>query len=192
MIPLAYTTPPTWFETARGDLEALLSDHLHCERKAAEHALGLVRKYARSRDVVLRLTRLAHEETSHLVQVQSLMDERGLAVRSDIANHYVRALLAQVRADEPDRKVDLLLCAALVEARSHERLACLARGFSASGDDRLGRFYASLGDAEARHADLYFELAEQAAPGKVAARLHELIAIEAAVVSSLPPGSRIH
>lgn len=41
---LVTATPRDWFDFASRDLHALLSDHLHCERKEAENALGLVRR----------------------------------------------------------------------------------------------------------------------------------------------------
>lgn len=43
---LLSSTVPSWTEAARADLPALLCDHLHCERKAVENALQLVRRYA--------------------------------------------------------------------------------------------------------------------------------------------------
>jgi tRNA-(ms[2]io[6]A)-hydroxylase len=112
--PLRALTPPTWFATSGRDLAALLSDHLHCERKAAENALSLIRRYASRPTLVARLTRLAHEETSHLVQMAGLLEERGLALRADTPNRYARALLAEVRGVEPGRLVDSLLCSALI------------------------------------------------------------------------------
>ena len=42
---LLSSTHPRWFAASSADLPALLSDHLHCERKAAENALSLVRRY---------------------------------------------------------------------------------------------------------------------------------------------------
>jgi tRNA 2-(methylsulfanyl)-N6-isopentenyladenosine37 hydroxylase len=185
-------TDPGWFEVSRRDLGALLSDHLHCERKAAENALSLVRRYAGSAALVERLTRLAHEETSHLVQVGELLRERGLPLRQDLPNHYARGLLALMRPNEPARRVDALLCAALIEARSHERLSLLAEGFAESGEGELGRIYAALASAEDRHAELYVELAKEGAREDVDARLRELAAREAEILAALPPGSRIH
>jgi tRNA-(ms[2]io[6]A)-hydroxylase len=189
--PLRALTPAGWFETSQRDLGALLSDHLHCERKAAENALSLVRRYATRPALVARLTRLAHEETSHLVQVAALLEERGLPLRSDTPNHYARALLAEVRGNEPGRLVDSLLCAALIEARSHERLSLLAEGFASAGDARLGDFYAALAAAEDRHAEIYVELAEGATP-LAAERLAELAEREAAIIAALPHASRVH
>src|SRR4030095_5027172 len=90
-------THPRWFRASTADLPALLSDHLHCERKAAESALGLVRRYPHRGTSVDALARLAHEETSHVIQVAALIAELGWAVRVDTPNRYARALLAEVR-----------------------------------------------------------------------------------------------
>jgi tRNA-(ms[2]io[6]A)-hydroxylase len=185
-------TDPGWFEVSRRDLGALLSDHLHCERKAAENALSLVRRYCGSPALVERLTRLAHEETSHLVQVGELLSERGLPLRPDMPNHYARGLLALVRSNEPGRRVDALLCAALIEARSHERLSLLAEGFAGRGEGELAGIYAALAHAEDRHAELYVELAREGAREDVDQRLGELAEQEAGILGALPPGSRIH
>src|SRR5581483_9802759 len=85
-------------------------------------------------DSVDALARLAHEETSHVIQVGALMARRGWTPRSDTPNRYARALLAEVRTEEPGRLVDALVVAAFIEARSHERLGLLARGFAQAGD----------------------------------------------------------
>ena len=190
---LKSSTCPRWFETAAGNLGHLLSDHLHCERKAAENALALVRRYPVHDDAALTLSRLAHEETSHIIQVAELMASRGYTPRGDNANHYARALLAEVRPREPDHKCDLLLVAALIEARSHERLRLLEQGFAGRGDDRLAAFYRALANAEDRHAEIYRELAEQTvgAPA-VAARLEALSLREAQILGDLPFSHRVH
>jgi tRNA-(ms[2]io[6]A)-hydroxylase len=186
--PLRSATPPAWSSASRRDLGALLSDHLHCERKAAENALGLLRRYSGHADLVERLSRLAHEETSHVVQVAAALAGRGLALRPDTPNQYARALLAEVRGNEPGRRMDALLCAGLIEARSHERLGLLAAGFAADGDAELADLYATLTAAEDRHADIFIALA---GPGS-AARLDFLAAREAEILATLPQGSRIH
>jgi tRNA-(ms[2]io[6]A)-hydroxylase len=190
---LKSSTHPRWFAAAAANLGALLSDHLHCERKAAENALSLVRRYPADGHTVEALCRLAHEETSHVVQVADLMTERGLGPRADSPNRYARALLAELRPREPEHRLDALLVAALIEARSHERLGLLERGFAAAGDERLATFYRALANAEDRHAALYVELAERAAPPPVvAARLDDLASREAEILAALPFAARVH
>lgn len=199
---LLYATPPDWFAAATADLGGLLSDHLHAERKAAENALLLLRKYPHDRLFVETLARLAHEETSHVVQVSLSMQELGLAPRSDISNPYTRQLFTLMRQGEPARKVDSLLVAALIEARSHERLRLLAAGFAALGAKggafaerftKLADFYTVLANAEERHAESFVALAEREdSQHAVADRLTALALSEATIVAALPMGPRVH
>ena len=187
------STHPRWFEASSADLPALLSDHLHCERKAAENALSLVRRYPHRGTSVERLGRLAHEETSHVVQVGALIGRRGWTARADSPNRYARALLAEVRGREPGRLFDALLVGAFIEARSHERLGLLARGFARAGDDELADFYAALATAEERHAEIFIELARPLLPeADGEARIAELAEREAEILAALPHASRIH
>jgi len=189
---LASSTHPGWFARSSADLGALLSDHLHCERKAAENALSLVRRYPHRPGVEV-LARLAHEETSHVVQVAALLAERRLPLRADTPNRYARALLEEVRGVEPERLLDALLVAAFIEARSHERLGLLAAGFAASGEPALAAFYRALTAAEARHAEIFVDLARPlVAEAAFRARLAELAEREAAILGALPHAARIH
>ncbi|HLK89592.1 MAG TPA: tRNA isopentenyl-2-thiomethyl-A-37 hydroxylase MiaE [Polyangia bacterium] len=186
-------THPRWFAAGARDLQALLSDHLHCERKAAENALALVRRYPHRGESVTQLGRLAHEETSHVIQVAALLGRRGWTPRADSPNRYARALLEEVRGHEPERLLDMLLVAAFIEARSHERLGLLARGFGEDGETELADFYAALGSAEERHAEIFLELAQPLVPADVfAARLEELGQREAEILGALPHDSRVH
>ena len=94
-----------------------------------------------------------------------------------------------------DRTVDEMLVCALIEARSHERFVALADALGARTG--LGKLYADLRDAEARHGELYLELALESAGGPdaepaVTARLAELSALEARVVARPGMPLRIH
>ena len=190
---LLSSTHPRWFAASTADLHALLSDHLHCERKAAENALALVRRYPHRGTSVASLSRLAHEETSHVVQVGALIAERGWTPRSDSPNQYARALLAEVRGREPGRLLDALFVAAFIEARSHERLGLLARGFAASGEGELAAFYGALAHAEERHAEIFLELARPlVGEAEYEARLAELAEREAEIIAALPHVPRVH
>jgi tRNA-(ms[2]io[6]A)-hydroxylase len=190
---LLSSTHPRWFAASTADLLALLSDHLHCERKAAENALALVRRYPHRGGSVASLSRLAHEETSHVVQVAGLIAERGWTPRADTPNHYARALLAEVRGREPARLLDALFVAAFIEARSHERLGLLARGFARTGEAELAAFYGALANAEERHAEIFLELAQPLVPeAEYASRLLELAERETAIIGALPHVSRVH
>jgi tRNA-(ms[2]io[6]A)-hydroxylase len=190
---LRCSTHPRWFAASTSDLQALLSDHLHCERKAAENALSLVRRYPHRGDSVGSLTRLAHEETSHVVQVAALLARRRWAPRADTPNHYARGLLREVRGREPERLLDALLVAAFIESRSHERLSLLADGFERTGEAELAGFYQALASAEERHAEIFVELAVPLVPAPVLEqRLEELAQREAEILAALPHAPRVH
>jgi tRNA-(ms[2]io[6]A)-hydroxylase len=186
----ASRTDPRWLEVALGDLDAVLADHLHCERKAAQSALSMVRAYPDRPDLVAAVARLAHEETSHVVQVTQVLARRGARPRFDLGDDYVVELRAGVRKREPDRLVDHLLVFALIEARSAERLALLGEALP---DPELAALYRALATAEVRHRDTFLALALTAGPrAEVARRAAELATREAEIVARLPVRPRIH
>ena len=188
ILPLTLTSP-TWLAVALADLDTVHQDHLHCERKAAQSALSLVRSYPDRLDLVLAVSRLAHEETAHVVQVTQLLGRRGVAPTMDFGDEYAAALYANVRRGEPARLLDRLLVFALIEARSAERLGLLADAIT---DEATATLYRGLATAEDRHRDTFLELAAAAAPAEWQARLAVLARAEADVVARLPVRARIH
>jgi tRNA-(ms[2]io[6]A)-hydroxylase len=85
-----------------------------------------------------------------------------------------------------------MLSCALIEARSHERFERLR---AAVDDERLARFYGELAEAEARHGELYVELAVEAAGGDaaaVSARLAQLADAEGEIVARPGQATRMH
>jgi len=196
-------TDPRWVGVALADLDAVLCDHLHCERKAAQSALSLVRSYPDRPELSVAVARLAHEETSHVLRVSQLLARRRIGPRLDQIDDYARALRAHVRKREPERLIDSLLVFALIEARSAERLALLGEALAAGSHEReLAELYRTLAAAEVRHRDMFVQLAFDCAPvqargkrrasAEVAARLVELAAAESDIVAQLPIRPRIH
>ena len=182
-------TGPRWLEIALADLDAVHADHLHCERKAAQSALSLIRTYPDRADLVDAMARLAHDETRHVVQVSQLIARRGQATSFDHGDDYAAALRQQVRKREPERLLDRLLVFAVIEGRSAERLGLLA---GALDDDKSRALYASLADAEVRHRDTFLALARDAFPDTWRARAAELAALEATILEHRPIVARIH
>jgi tRNA 2-(methylsulfanyl)-N6-isopentenyladenosine37 hydroxylase len=178
-----------WLAVATADLDSIHADHLHCERKAAQSALSLIRSYPERADLVTAMARLAHDETRHVVQVAQLMARRGQPASYDHGDAYAARLRALIRAREPDRLLDRLLVFAIIEGRSAERLALLA---GALPDEPARALYASLATAEVRHRDIFLSLARDAAPQSWRARAAELAAAEAEILSDHPIAARIH
>jgi tRNA-(ms[2]io[6]A)-hydroxylase len=190
MLHLAAPTPPAWTRQALAHLDDVLVDHAHCEKKAASTAMSLLFRYPERTDLSLALSRLAREELAHFERVVGLLAARGIVLRHQRPAPYAAALLAAVRTTEPERLVDTLLCMALIEARSCERMQLLAE---ACRDGEVTALYRELLASEARHHATYVELAGRVlAPALVEARLAELAAHEAAVLAEVVPLPRLH
>ena len=162
--PVGQQHPSALVRVGDGDLHALLSDHLHCERKAAENALSLVRRYPHRGDSVDSLSRLAHEETSHIIQVAGLLARRGWAPRGDTPN-LMRGRCSRSFADG-SRTASWIRCWWRPSSRRGRTNACPAGGgFLATGEAELGAFYRALSVAEERHGEIFLELAVVLVPG---------------------------
>jgi tRNA 2-(methylsulfanyl)-N6-isopentenyladenosine37 hydroxylase len=186
-------TPVGWVDAAAHRWRELLVDHANCEKKAASTALALMFAYPEDRALGIALARLAREELRHFEQVQKLMARLKVPAARLSPGRYAGAMRAQCRAHEPARRLDLMLCGALIEARSCERFALLAPRLP----EPMARFYADLAVAELRHQDLYLSLAQQLAadplgPGELERSLHRLAAHEAQLATSPDTQFRFH
>jgi tRNA-(ms[2]io[6]A)-hydroxylase len=187
---LAVTTDGAWVQRALGDVDEILVDHAHCEKKAASTALSLLFRYPEQGALLVPLARLAQEELGHFADVVAVLAARGVGLRHQVPSSYAGALLAAVRPTEPERLVDTLLCAALIEARSCERMQLLADALT---DARLVALYRSLLRAEARHHATYLRLAAAVRDaGAVDVRLAELARLEATALACATPRPRLH
>ena len=185
---LCAPTPAAWVEDALAHLPELLQDHANCEKKAASSALALMFAYPEDRPLGAALSRLAREELRHFEQVLRAMALLGLPFGRQRPGRYAQQLRRAARTDDPERKLDLLLTGALIEARSAERFALLAPHLSPP----LARLYADLAGAEARHFLLYVGFARAAAPQEWRTRLEALADREAQLVTEPDETLRFH
>jgi tRNA 2-(methylsulfanyl)-N6-isopentenyladenosine37 hydroxylase len=189
---LRVRTPQAWLDAVVPHRDELLIDHANCEKKAASTALSLMFTYPEDAALSERLSRLAREELRHFEQVQRLMTSLGVAWRRLSPSRYAQRLRQHLRAEEPGRQVDILICGAFIEARSCERFLAMAPAL----EPPVSTFYQSLAQAEARHFALYLDLARQAA-GKsgddtLDARIAFFAALEAELVTSPDAQFRFH
>jgi tRNA-(ms[2]io[6]A)-hydroxylase len=194
---LRAATEPAWVDAAVLDWHTLLLDHANCEKKAASTALALLFAYPEDRTLTARLSRLAREELRHFEQVERMLERLGVPARRLPPGRYAGELRRCVGAEEPRRKLELMLCGALIEARSCERFELLAGRLPAP----LGDFYGGLAAAERRHAGLYVELAQAVAhpgagdtlpEGELARRLERLATREAELATEPDTEFRFH
>lgn len=191
---LEYATPPGWAarQRAPGCTAELLLDQAHLEKKAAAGAVNFLFRVPFDARWQRGLSALGREELVHYERTLKLLERRGIGYATQAPGGYAAGLKRGILRDMPLRLVDELLVAAVIEARSCERMGLLAREF-ADVDAELADFYTELVAAEARHEVLYFEIAESiAGAGAAARRWREIAAHEAEVLAGLPWAPRLH
>ena len=198
MLSLESKTSDRWLDQVDGHLEEILIDHAHCEKKAAGTAMNLLFAYVDNIELSREMTEIVEEELAHFHLVIDLLGRRGIRFRRLTPSTYGRKLNDLVRRQEPQRAVDRLLVAGLIEARSCERFDLLRQHMrrrvdGAEFDLELADFYESLFESEARHHSTYVRLAKSFASAEaVQARLAELAEEEAQIVAEGDPLPRMH
>lgn len=184
-------TPAGWVACACTSPDVLLIDHANCEKKAASTALALMFAYAEDLDLTDKLSRLAREELRHYEQVAKLIRALKIVPQRLAPGRYAERMRRLVSRSEPQREVDLMICGAIIEARSCERFALLA---DAIGTPMRGLFK-GLHEAEARHHLVYLRLAGRAAQRAaldLEPRVAEFALLEAELITSADPVFRFH
>jgi tRNA-(ms[2]io[6]A)-hydroxylase len=190
MLHLKSLTDSSWLDQVDAHLDEVLIDHAHCEKKAAGTALNLIFHYVEDLELCREMTVIVNEELEHFHMVIELLERRGIRFRRLRPSQYGNKLHALVRKTEPERAVDRLLVAGLIEARSCERFQALAEHVD---DPELAEFYHSLFESEARHHTTYTRLASHFASEEVVnRRLEELYDAEAAIMAEREPWARMH
>ena len=146
MLSLHVPTADRWFAQVDEGLEEILIDHAHCEKKAAGVAMNLLFAYVDNTNLARAMTEIVNEELEHFQLVLDLLERRGIPFRKLAPSHYGPRLHELIRKGEPDRAVDRLLVAGLIEARSCERFSLLKDHVQ---DEELAAFYGGLFESEA-------------------------------------------
>lgn len=190
MLGLRQSTPRAFVDRFEENLEEMLLDHAHCEKKAAATALAFITKYPDLPGLVGTMAEIVEEEIAHFREVVAILERRGSTFRGARGSAYAGALHAHVRRDYTEGLVDRLLVAALIEARSCERFALLGEHLD---DPELAEFYRSLFESEARHYATYVKLALAVDDeARVRARLNEWLDIEADIIGNAEPTPHLH
>jgi tRNA-(ms[2]io[6]A)-hydroxylase len=188
---LRAATPASWVRQACATQDILLIDHANCEKKAASTALSLMFAYAEDLELTAKMSRLAREELRHYEQVAKLLKTLKVAPRRLAPGRYAERLRRLVAKTEPQREVDLMICGAFIEARSCERFAALS---AVIGGPCAGLFR-GLHAAEARHYEVYLDLARRAAKRSglpLEPRIEEFGLLEAQLISGPDECFRFH
>src|SRR5207249_12005557 len=116
MLNLHSPSPDRWLHQVSANLDELLIDHAHCEKKAAGVAMNLLFAYVEQVELCRAMTDIVQEELSHFHLVLDLLARRGIRFRRLRPGRYGDRLHALVSKLEPQRAVVRLLVAALIAA----------------------------------------------------------------------------
>jgi tRNA 2-(methylsulfanyl)-N6-isopentenyladenosine37 hydroxylase len=190
-LPLLHPTPRSWAELASANLPEFLADHAVCEQQVAMYALSLAGYYPNDVELVERVAGLAAEEVQHFRRVVAILKQRGWPLVGRRKNRWVQSLRERIVAGrEPWTKVDRLLFATLVEARSCERFTRLLEVVE---DQEVALLLADLGPAERRHWELFYKLAGRGvAADALAARFLGWREFEAELARGLGVSPTVH
>jgi len=188
--PLEWATPVEWVDAIATDTLALLSDHAHCELKAAASAQSLIVKNIQRPELIKELLSIAHEELQHFGRVVALIEARGGTLAPVSGNRYAGELLRRGVSGQSPHLLDRLIVAALIEARSLERFRLLADHLQ---DEELSALYADLLSSEASHRAFFLDAARKHfSEEEVSSELERFAAIEAEVIRALPFDHLVH
>ena len=181
-------TPKIWLDNAKENLETLLIDHAHCEKKAASTGLSLIYRYSDKPELLKMLSQLVREEMLHFEQVLEIIEKQGMEYKAIPASTYASSLHQHASKQEPQRLVDSLIIGAIIEARSCERFYAL----SAYVEEELAQYYRFLLKSESRHFEDYLHLARLYDEGDTEQRIEFFLQKEKDLIEAEDPLYRFH
>lgn len=183
-------TPRAWVEHASRHQDVLLVDQANCEKKAASSAIAMMYRNEHEPTYLNRLSRLAREELRHFEIVTATMRKCDVAYQRLGPSRYAKGLHQWVRTTtQAERFVDQVLVAAMIEARSCERIGALVPTL----DGVVKDLYVRLHESEGRHFYVYLELAtSQIDLEQVLWRLESLRELEISLIERDDPIFRFH
>lgn len=190
MYSLRFNTLPAWTQAVLDDFDAFLIDHAAAEKKASGMAISMLSHYPDKPEIVTAMIDLSLEEMTHFREVVKILHRRGLRLAADTKDPYVNALRRHIRTGTQAYLLDRLLIGSIVEARGCERFGLIAQALP---EGELKKFYWAITESEARHEDLFVNLAQLYFPlAEIEQRLDQLLDAEADIVASLPIVAALH
>ena len=180
MLMLRAKPPETWHIKVMANLDQVLVDHAHLERKAAQSALKLQR-YVELTNSLNVLTDIAIEELEHFNLVLKLLKQRGIFFGKAISSPWISGMMSAVRKGLNEQVIDHLICAAMIEGRSCEKFQILSN-LLRNVDDYLSGFYGDLVESEGNHYASYLLMAKKIDEAETERRLDFFLDLDAELV----------
>lgn len=190
-LSLKTSSSKKWIECVLANFDDFLKDHADCERKASSMAMSFVAKYPNRGEIIQDLIHTAIEELDHFRLVYKIMQERGLELNHSIAEDlYVKQLLKHCHSDRNKRFRDRLIIASIVENRGFERFKMVSDHIE---DEELSKFYHMIYTSEAKHGNIFVEMALNYFPEEeVFQRWEELAELEVGILNGLELKPALH
>ena len=141
--------PDDWLPKVLANLDSMLLDHCHLERKAAVSALSLM-KYPDLASHARELNSIAQEELEHFNLLLDLLEQRGGPFGVPHSSPWISGLMRFIRKGRREQVIDHLIAASLIEGRSCEKFQVLAQALS-NTEPALAKFYSNLVAIEGNH-----------------------------------------
>lgn len=181
---------PDWVDHIRDNLDGVLVDHAHLERKAASSAI-MLGKYRQLWHRMSDLNDIAIEELQHFQMVLDILGERGIAFDSTDSSPWISGLMKHVRRGVAGQIIDQLIVAALIEGRSCEKFQLLSEGLAES-EPELARFYGDLVESEGNHYAIYILMAKEVDEKEARDRLDFFLDEDARLIAQPNPLPMLH
>lgn len=191
-IELACASSQEWIDTVMADFDSFLIDHADCERKASAMAMSMVARYPDRSEIISDLIEIGIEELEHFRDVFAIMQERGVNLPTSMnKDPYIQELMPLTHGGTPEtRFMNNLLLGSVVECRGCERFRMVSEALE---DEQLKRFYKVLWTSEAKHGNVYVEMALNYFDKTVVyKRLDEIMQFEAGVIQNLELRAALH
>ncbi len=190
-LKLKATSSQEWIDCVIANFDDFLRDHADCERKASSMAMSFVAKYPDRTEIIPELIHTGIEELDHFRLVYRIMEKRGIRLNHSIPEDlYVKQLLKHCHSDREKRFRDRLIIASIVENRGFERFKLVSENVK---DKEMADFYHMIYVSEAKHGNLFTDMACQYFPKEeVQKRWEELAETEAEILNGLEIKAALH
>ena len=184
-------TPQEWLDTVLNNFDDFLIDHADNERKASAMGMSFIAKYPNRTEIIPRLIDHALEELEHFKGVYKIMQERNVQFPQKIQEDiYAQELVKLARSGLDDRFLDRLIIGSVIEVRGEEKFRMVEEALP---EGAIKDFYRELWISEARHGDLFIELALEYFPEKDVLDRQEFFNVEESkIMMSLPFRAAMH
>ena len=182
--------PGDWLPKVLADLNGVLVDHCHLERKAATSALNLI-KYPELIDHVKELNEIAQEELEHFNLVFDLLKTRGVPFGLPQASPWIGGVMKFIRKGRREQVIDHLIAASLIEGRSCEKFQILAEALKETEPD-ISKMYANLVESEGGHYSHFWLMACKIDDKEAHRRLNEFLDLDAQLIRQSHSLSILH